>query len=70
MTISKKTLALFVQIKELKARLDELQALRPSLNSSKYYERKKLLENKIAELEPSKEDDSNLVLNITIVEKR
>jgi hypothetical protein len=69
MVINKKVLANFIEVREAKARLDELQALRPFLNTNKYWERKTLLENKIKEITGrSKKITDKTVINIIINE--
>jgi hypothetical protein len=67
MVISKKVLADFVTVREAKARLDELQALRPYLTTDVYKKRKSLLLNKIESLENPKSEEK-IVINFIVRE--
>lgn len=64
MLINKKVFALFVTIREAKARLTELEALRPYLNTKTYNNRRRILKKKIEEL--SEEKQVEQVINVII----
>jgi hypothetical protein len=62
--ISKEALNLFVDQKQLEARIDEVDALRPYLTSKVYKERKTKLENSLKSLTKK---ENKQIINIIVL---
>ena len=64
--ITAEGLALFVKVKQLEARIDEVEALRPHLTSELYKSRLAKLKSSLKNLKSNSKEEENINIVVTV----